>query len=162
MFRRIIVPALLALGLLTAAQSAAPTPAAHAAAPRLFISGAAVAARARSYVGYRYSLLGATPWTGFSCIGLVHWVYATLGIDVPDELHAAAGSAPWVNRWALQAGDVVFFQNTDWYGLSHAAIYIGHNLVVAADNFGVGVTVDNITDAYWASRYYGAVRPLAR
>jgi len=58
----------------------------------------------------------------------------------------------------LIPGDVLIFANTFHAGLSHAAIYIGGGQMVGADNFSVGVHVDNVYDGYWGPRLVGAIR----
>jgi uncharacterized protein YgiM (DUF1202 family) len=73
----------------------------------------------------------------------------------------AWNSAPHVDESQLMPGDVLFFSNTVFAGLSHVAIYIGNNQMIGADSFSVGVTIDQVNDAYWSSHYTGATRPLA-
>ena len=58
-------------------------------------------------------------------------------------------------------GDVLFFSNTVFAGLSHVAIYIGNGQMIGADSFAVGVTTDNLSAQYWMEHYTGATRPLA-
>jgi hypothetical protein len=58
----------------------------------------------------------------------------------------------------MQPGDVLLFANTFHAGLSHAAIYIGGGQMVGADNFSVGVHVDDVYDGYWGPRFVGAIR----
>lgn len=122
--------------------------------------GQQIADTAVGYVGARYAWIGDTPATGFSCIGFAHYVYSLYGIDVPEALWSAYTSAPWVGRDALRPGDLVFFSNTWAQGISHVAMYIGHDEVVGADNYQYGVEVDNLDDAYWSAHYRGAARPL--
>jgi cell wall-associated NlpC family hydrolase len=64
----------------------------------------------------------------------------------------------------LQPGDLLFFQNTNWPGLSHVGIYIGDGKFVHAEYYGVGVTVSSLSndprDAnYWSVHYRTANRP---
>lgn len=152
---RLLLPLLLVLASLVAA----PKPA-HAAP----ITGQDAAYVARQYLGYPYAWTGNEPSTGFSCIGLVHWVYARLGVYVPSYLDGAWTAFRHVSLNDLRAGDVVFFAGTavegSIYGLSHAAIYVGGGLMVAADNFAVGVRVDRLWDSYWQQHIAGAVRVL--
>jgi cell wall-associated NlpC family hydrolase len=111
-------------------------------------------------VGYRYDYVGDAPWLGFSCVGLVRWVYRQYGIWLPGSVAAIAYSYPYVAPQNLRPGDLLIFTNTVFAGFSHVAIYIGGGRVVAADNFQVGVTVDNIYDPYWYSHWYSSVRVL--
>src|SRR5437588_1105255 len=89
------------------------------------VSGDAVVQYAERFLGYPYTTVGNSPSTGFSCIGFVSYVYQSLGIGVPDGLSGAYAFAPQIAFSSLQPGDVLFFQNTVWPGLSHTAIYIG-------------------------------------
>jgi uncharacterized protein YgiM (DUF1202 family) len=116
---------------------------------------------ARQYLGYPYAYIGDDPSTGFSCIGFAHYVFAQSGIYVPEELGQAYGSAPHVDESNLQPGDLVFFQNTVWDGISHVALYVGGGKMIAADSFQTGVQWDNIDDSYWQDHYLGATRPLS-
>jgi cell wall-associated NlpC family hydrolase len=115
---------------------------------------------ARQYLGSPYAYVGDTP-AGFSCIGFVTFVYRLNGIYVPGDIGMAWSSAPHVMRTRLMPGDILFFSNTVFAGLSHVAIYVGGGQMIGADNFAVGVSIDRLDDPYWASRYTGAVRPLA-
>ncbi len=64
-----------------------------------------------------------------------------------------------VSRRNLLPGDIVFFGGTYEAGLSHDGIYIGGGRFVNAVDYGIGVAVSNLNDAYWSSHYYGATRP---
>ena len=115
---------------------------------------------ARQYLGSPYAYIGNTP-AGFSCIGFVNFVFHQNGVYVPFDIPMAWSSAPRVDESQLMPGDVLFFSNTVFAGLSHVAIYIGNGQMIGADSFTVGVTVDQVDDAYWSSHYTGATRPLA-
>ena len=115
---------------------------------------------ARQYLGSPYAYIGNTP-AGFSCIGFVNFVFHQNGVYVPFDIPMAWSSAPHVDESQLMPGDVLFFSNTVFAGLSHVAIYIGNNQMIGADSFSVGVTIDQVNDAYWSSHYTGATRPLA-
>ena len=121
-----------------------------------------IVATAKRYIGAPYATIGNTP-DGFSCIGFVNFVFAQNGVNVPFDIPLAWNSnAPHVDSVAnLLPGDVLFYSNTVFAGLSHAAIYIGNGQMIGADNFAVGVHVDTMSDQYWASRYTGATRPIA-
>ncbi len=124
-------------------------------------SASAVVATVEQYIGYPYATVGDEPSTGFSCIGLVHFVFAQNGVDVPENLSQAYASAPQVDQTSLQPGDLVFFQNTVWAGISHVDIYVGAGKMIGADSAQTGVQWDTLADAYWQQHYLGATRPLS-
>lgn len=116
---------------------------------------------ATQFVGSRYVWGGATP-KGFDCSGFTMYVYQQYGLNLP---HSSVGqySAKYgtiiSNPGDLQVGDLVFFANTYKRGISHVGIYIGGGNVVQALSPKLGVGVANLSGGYWASRYYGAIRP---
>src|SRR5919201_6960201 len=79
-------------------------------------TAAQIVATAQRYVGSPYASIGDEPATGFSCIGFAHFVFAQHGVYVPEDLNKAYAAAPHVEQADLQAGDLVFFQNTVWQG----------------------------------------------
>jgi len=128
------------------------------------VSGSAVVAEAEKYVGYPYAYVGDSPATGFSCIGFVWFVYHQLGQNIPGTLGSAMAAFPTVPENALLPGDIVFFQDTEWPGVSHVAIYIGGGKVIGADNPSVGVAINSLVNDpqdgnYWQDHYLVAERP---
>jgi len=116
------------------------------------------------YIGYPYSATGNSPSTGFSCIGFVSFVYRQNGINLPGDLGDAMAYAPQVSFSNLAPGDIVYFQNTIWNGLSHAAIYIGGGKFIHAEWYGYGVRISSFNNdprdgSYWIGKYLGANRP---
>lgn len=131
---------------------------------RASVSGAAIVQLAERYVGYPYTTVGNSPSTGFSCIGLISYVYRSLGINLPGDLAGAMASAPPVAFNNLLPGDILYFQNTIWPGLSHAAIYIGGGKMVHSEWYNRGVVISSFTNDpvdgnYWMQHYLGANRP---
>lgn len=122
-------------------------------------AGWGIVATAAKYLGFRYVWGGTSPTTGFDCSGFVWYVYGRAGVPIPRELSAQIASGRRVARADLQAGDIVFFDNTYKPGLSHDGIYIGGGRFISAADYGIGVVVSNLDDAYWSSRYDGAARP---
>lgn len=130
------------------------------------VSGSTIVQTALRYLGYPYTAVGNSPGTGFSCIGFVSYVYQSNGIPLPDDLGGAMAYGPSVSFSNLMPGDVLFFQNTVWYGLSHTAIYLGGGRFVHAEWYNRGVvtssfTGDPVDGDYWMSKYLGATRPWA-
>jgi cell wall-associated NlpC family hydrolase len=107
---------------------------------------------ALGYIGIPYRWGGATP-AGFDCSGLVSYVYAQLGIQLPHYAAAQFDYGSPVARDQLQPGDLVFFDN-----LAHVGIYIGADQFVHAPHAGTVVSIDSLDDAWYAGHYVGARR----
>ena len=120
--------------------------------------GAAIAATAKSYVGYRYTYGGSSPSTGFDCSGFTQYVYKVNGIYIPRTVSGQAYSGWGVSRSSLRPGDILVFQNTAGYGLSHVGIYVGNGWMVDAGTYSTGVHYSYIYSSYWSARWFGARR----
>ena len=110
---------------------------------------------ATGFVGFPY-VWGATGPRAFDCSGFTSYVYRRFGVSLSrvsgDQFHDGVA----VSKSALSPGDLVFF-NT--YGrISHVGIYIGGGRFVHAASSKVGVTISNLNEGYYASRYAGARR----
>ncbi|HET9015151.1 MAG TPA: SH3 domain-containing protein [Thermomicrobiaceae bacterium] len=120
--------------------------------------GQKLVAEAMQYVGYPYAWGGTTP-AGFDCSGFVYYVVNQVtGGGFSRDITTQATSGSYVDASNLQPGDLVFFQNTYQWGLSHVGIYIGNGQFISAENSSTGVAVANMWDSYWGSRYYTARR----
>ncbi len=113
---------------------------------------------AMQYVGYPYVWAGEGPY-GFDCSGFTMFVVKNvLGLNITHDMFVQYDMGAPVGRGELQPGDLVFFQNTFQFGLSHVGIYIGGGQFVHAENESTGVMVSDINSDYYSSRWYGAVR----
>lgn len=120
--------------------------------------GDSIVSESLSYVGLPYVWGGTTP-AGFDCSGFLHYVLTQVfGYNFTRILEVQAVSGEYVDPSNLSPGDLVFFQNTYTWGLSHSGIYIGGSEFVHAGSERTGVTISNMWDDYWGSRYYTARR----
>ena len=117
--------------------------------------GAAIVNEGLRYVGLPYVWGGTTP-AGFDCSGFTWYVLNNILGDgaVSRSLDVQAVSGYYVSQADLQQGDLVFFQNTYKWGLSHVGIYIGGGQFVHAGSERTGVLVSDLQDSYWGPRYY--------
>lgn len=111
---------------------------------------------ALSLLGVPY-VTGGTSRSGFDCSGYTQYVFNGSGISLPRTAAEQFKVGSSVSREQLQSGDLVFF-TTYAPGASHVGIYIGDGRFVASSNS--GVTISNLDDAYYSSRYLGARRIL--
>lgn len=122
--------------------------------------GQRIADYAKQFVGWRYVWGGHSPAAGgFDCSGLVHWVLTQNGINVGTSVDADLSIGSPVPLDKLQPGDVLIWANTYMPGPSHSGIYIGGGRFVHAETYSTGVTINNLSDSYYASRFYAARRP---
>jgi peptidoglycan DL-endopeptidase CwlO len=117
-------------------------------------SGSSAVAAAESKIGTPY-VYGGTGAGGFDCSGLTQWAMAQAGISIPRTSYAQFGVGTAVERSAIQAGDLVFF-DTDGGGASHVGIATSNSTVISATTH--GVMEHAISDSYWGSHYVGARR----
>jgi cell wall-associated NlpC family hydrolase len=119
-----------------------------------------VVALARSQIGMPYVYGGESPQTGFDCSGLVQWVYAQVGINLPRTAQEQFDATRRVSQADLQPGDLTFFSGTyptsDF--ISHVGIYVGDGEMVNAANPDDGVQEMPVFTGYWAEHYAGAGR----
>lgn len=121
-------------------------------------AGDQIVSFARQYLGYRYVYGGTTPSTGFDCSGFIYYIYKSCGYSISRSLSAQANTGTAVSKSELQAGDIVFFNNTSSGALGHVGIYIGNGTMIHAANSKRGVVTDTINSGYYNTYYYTARR----
>lgn len=115
-------------------------------------AGSDVVQIARKYVGAPYRWGGSGP-SGFDCSGLVRYVYAQVGVELPHNAAKQYALGAPVAREDLQPGDIVFFDR-----LRHNGIYIGEGRFIHARQTGKRVAIAGLDEAWYAERWVGARR----
>jgi cell wall-associated NlpC family hydrolase len=114
--------------------------------------GARAVSIAERYLGVPYVWGGASP-SGFDCSGLVMYVYAQLGVDLPHFAAAQYRDGRHVRMDQLRRGDLVFFDD-----LNHVGIYIGGGRFIQAPHTGDHVRISSLSSGWYAENYDGATR----
>jgi hypothetical protein len=115
---------------------------------------------ARSQIGMPYVWGASDPHVGFDCSGLVEWVYAQVGVNLPRTAQAQYDATSRLSHDQLQPGDLVFFANTYPSAelITHVGIYVGNGLMINAANPTDGVGEMPVFTGYWATHYAGGGR----
>jgi cell wall-associated NlpC family hydrolase len=141
---------------LTESPSSAPEADALATEAEADDAGLAIADEALDYLGSPYLWNGSTP-DGFDCAGFTYYVFSELlGIDLPRAIEDQVESGVYVTQAELVPGDLIFFQNTYQWGLSHIGVYIGNGEFVSASGEHDAVGISDLNDPYWQARYFTA------
>jgi peptidoglycan DL-endopeptidase CwlO len=122
--------------------AAAVAPARVAAPP--YTLGSSVVAFAERYLGVPYVFGGESP-AGFDCSGLVEYVFAHFGVNLPHSAAAQGRIGTRIPTSAARPGDAVVIN-----GGTHIGIYIGPGRMIDAPE--PGRVVGN--DAIWTSNYF--------
>ncbi|MGL4850368.1 MAG: SH3 domain-containing protein [Clostridium sp.] len=91
------------------------------------------------FIGTPYEWGGESP-SGFDCSGLVQYVFAHNGINLPRTTEAQQQCGVPVAPGDLEPGDLVFWGEPAY----HVAIYIGNGQILVAPHTGTTVTIMNL------------------
>ncbi|MFL0195629.1 NlpC/P60 family protein [Clostridium sp. WILCCON 0269] len=103
------------------------------------VSSNAVVAYASNFLGVPYVWGGTSP-SGFDCSGLVQYVYAHFGINLPRTSQSQQGVGVPVSRGELEPGDLVFFGSPAY----HVGIYVGDGAFINAPRTGDVVKIASL------------------
>lgn len=138
-------------------QPAGTPPMARPSAPPLN-AGNEIAMRAFSLLGSPYRWGGSGP-KRFDCSGLVHFVYAEIGVAVPRTVAEQYSAARRVDLDEIAPGDLLFFRISG-RRVSHVAIYAGEGRFIHAPKTGRRVELRTLDDEYYRPRLVAAGRFL--
>jgi cell wall-associated NlpC family hydrolase len=98
--------------------------------------------------GYVYGAAGPNV---YDCSGLTMRAWGAAGVGLAHSSSAQFGEGTHVSPSQLQPGDLVFY----YHPISHVGMYIGHGMIVNAENPSAGVRITGL----YSMPYAGAVRP---
>jgi len=113
--------------------------------------GARAVALAKRELGVRYVYGGESP-SGFDCSGLMQYVYARLGVQIPRVAADQYRAGRHVSRADLRPGDLVFFDH-----LGHVGMYVGGGRFIHAPHTGTVVEISSLS-GWYSETYVGATR----
>ena len=102
--------------------------------------------------------LGGNTLNGIDCSSLVQSIYRdAFGIRVPRTTKEQAKTGYSINKSSLKEGDLLLFKTG--YNIRHSGIYLERgNFINASTSH--GVTISNINNPYWKSKYWQSRRVL--
>ncbi|HEY5265962.1 MAG TPA: NlpC/P60 family protein [Acidimicrobiales bacterium] len=109
---------------------------------------------AESYIGTPYVWGGASR-SGVDCSGLIMLAYEAAGIDFPHYSGAQYADTMRVPLIDIQPGDLLFY---GYDGDEHVTMYIGHGMMIEAQQTGTRVMIDPVRLGYG---FVGLGRPRA-
>uniref|UniRef100_UPI002628B088 C40 family peptidase n=1 Tax=uncultured Clostridium sp. TaxID=59620 RepID=UPI002628B088 len=91
------------------------------------------------FIGTPYVWGGESP-SGFDCSGLMQYIFANYGVNLPRTAAAQQQCGTPVSQGNLQPGDLVFWGEPAY----HVAVYIGNGQILVAPHTGTTVTIMNL------------------
>jgi len=95
----------------------------------------------------------------YDCSGFTHAIFQKLGIEIPRVSKAQAQKGVYVEKEALQRGDLLFFDTSkEQKGINHVGIYLGNNRFIHASSAGKAVVITSLDAPFYAKHYKWARR----
>ncbi len=109
---------------------------------------------AKKQLGKRY-VWGATGPRAFDCSGFTSYVCKKNGVAIPRTSIKQSKVGKRVNRRALKAGDLVFFDTSKRRRgyINHVGIYIGNNKFIHASSAKKRVVITSLEKPFYKSRF---------
>jgi cell wall-associated NlpC family hydrolase len=98
----------------------------------------------------------------FDCSGLTYYAFGRMNLEIPRVSRDQAKGGVEVPRYALQYGDLVFFDTRENFTgtVTHVGVYIGDEKFQHASNSNGKVVVSSLNDSNYAKRFITARRYL--
>lgn len=96
----------------------------------------------------------------FDCSGLMQYIFAKVGIQLPRVADAQYRATSRVAEQAAAPGDLVFYVNNSTGVADHVALYLGSGKMLAAPHTGANVEIQSVYSRSGYTRVYGRVAGL--
>lgn len=109
----------------------------------------------REWKGVDYRI-GGLDKSGIDCSGFAYVTYRSkLGMELPRTTELQADTGTFVEKSALQTGDLVFFKTGMF--VRHVGIYLENRRFLHAST-SKGVVISSLDNVYWKAKYWKAKR----
>jgi len=122
-----------------------------------YTKGMEMADFAGKFLGTPYVYGGSAPG-GFDCSGFTYYIYKQFGYTINRRASQQWYNGTQVSRENLQIGDLVFFSSSYSTSIEHVGMYVGNNQFIHSSSGGDCVKYNSLSDWYYDTHFYGAVR----
>lgn len=120
-----------------------------------------VVSAAETEIGVPYRAGGTAPESGFDCSGLVRYVFAKSGIDLPHGTSQLLKQGEHIRYEDAKVGDLMVFKFSNRKRPSmHVGIYLGNGWMIHAPSTGGRVMKSRVDEFPWPNRYLTTLRML--
>lgn len=127
----------------------------YGAAPQIS-KGQQVVDFAKQFLGRPYVYGGNGP-SSFDCSGFTKYVYSQFGVTLNRVAADQLSNGYYVDKSALQPGDLILFANGYGGSIGHVGIYVGNDQFIHASTNSYTVRIDNLSGHY-SGVYHSARR----